>query len=57
MAIFLSAPGVICCAGSGLEILHDAVLAGKPWHKSDLTMEALMDDSILIVQFPAQPSA
>ncbi len=46
MAIYLSAPGVICCAGSGLEILHDAVLAGKPWHKSDLTMEALMDDSI-----------
>jgi 3-oxoacyl-[acyl-carrier-protein] synthase-1 len=50
MAIYLSSPGVTCCAGSGLKILYDAVLAGKPWHKSDLTMETLMDDSISQIQ-------
>ena len=50
MAIYLSAPGVICCAGNGLGTLHDAVLAGKPWHKTDLTMKALMDDSIAQIQ-------
>ena len=46
MSVYLSSPGVICCAGSGLGILHDAALEGKPWHKTDLTMEALMDDAI-----------
>ena len=50
MAIYLSSPGVICCAGSGLEKLHDAVLKGRPWHKTDLTMEALMDDAISQIQ-------
>lgn len=50
MAIYLSSPGVVCCAGSGLGILHDAVLAGKPWHKSDLTMKGLMDNAISQIQ-------
>ena len=46
MEIYLSSPGVACCAGSGLAVLHDAVLERKPWHKTDLTMEALMDDAL-----------
>ena len=50
MAIYLSSPGVICCAGSGLGALHDAALEGKPWHRTDLTMEALMDDALSQIQ-------
>ena len=50
MAIYLSAPGVTCCAGSGLGTLHDAVLAGKPWHKTDYTLKVLMDDAIAQIQ-------
>jgi 3-oxoacyl-[acyl-carrier-protein] synthase-1 len=50
MAIYLSGPGVTCCAGSGLGILHDAVLAAKSWHKTDYTLEALMDDAIAQIQ-------
>lgn len=46
MAVYLSSPGVACCAGSGLAALHDAVLERKPWHKTDLAMEALMDDAL-----------
>lgn len=46
MAMFLSAPGVICCAGRGLGTLHDAVLEGKLWHTTDLALEALMDDAL-----------
>lgn len=46
MEIYLSSPGVVSCAGSGLPILHDAVLEGKPWHKTGLTLEALMDDAL-----------
>ena len=50
MALYLSAPGVICCAGSGLGILQDAVLNGKLWHTTDLTLEALMDDALAQMQ-------
>ena len=50
MAIYLSHPGVICCAGSGLDALHTAVVEGKYWCKTDLTLEALMDDSISQIQ-------
>ena len=46
MPIYLSAPGVICCAGSGLVTLHDAVLEGKPWHKTDYTLKTLIDDAL-----------
>jgi 3-oxoacyl-[acyl-carrier-protein] synthase-1 len=46
MAIYLSSPGVVCCAGSGLAALHDVVLERKPWHSTDLTMKALVDDAI-----------
>ena len=54
MAIYLSAPGVICCAGSELGILHDAVLAGQPWHKTDYTLKALMDDAIAQIRDSAE---
>ena len=50
MALYFSSPGVVCCAGSGLDVLHDAVLERKPWHKTDLTLEALMDDAISQIQ-------
>ena len=50
MALYLSYPGVACCAGSGLGALHDAVLEGKTWHKTGLTLEALMDDAIAQIQ-------
>ena len=50
MAIYLSSPGVICCAGSGLAVLHDAVLERKPWHTTTLTLEALMDDAIFQIK-------
>ena len=50
MAIYLSSPGVICCAGSGLASLHDAVLERKPWHTTTLTLEALMDDAVSQIQ-------
>lgn len=50
MALYLSFPGVICCAGSGLGILHDAAIEGKLWHTTDLTLEALMDDAILQIK-------
>ena len=46
MAIYLSAPGVVSCAGSGLAALHEAVLEKKPWHTTTLTLEALMDDAV-----------
>ena len=46
MAIYLSAPGVVSCAGSGLAALHEAVLERKPWHTTTLTLEALMDDAV-----------
>ena len=55
MAIYFSAPGVICCAGSGLGTLHDAVLVGKPWHKTDCTLKALMDDAIAQIQGSIEP--
>ena len=50
MAIYLSSPGVICCAGSGLDTLHNAVLEGMLWHSTDLTLEALMDDAVSQIQ-------
>lgn len=46
MAIYLSSPGVVSASGSGLASLHDAALERKPWHRTELTMEALMDDAI-----------
>ena len=46
MAVYLSSPGVVCCAGNGLNVLHEAVLAKKAWQKTALTMESLMDNAI-----------
>ena len=57
MAIYLSSPGVACCAGSGIAALHDAVLERKPWHKTDLVLEALMDDAITQIRDSAELAA
>ena len=57
MALYLSSPGVICCAGSGLGPLHDAVLAGKTWHRTGLALEALMDDALSQIKESAELAA
>ncbi len=57
MALYLSSPGVICCAGSGLGALHDAVLAGKTWHKTGLALETLMDDALSQIRKSAELAA